>query len=183
MDKVKKVLSVLERTLICCLDGLNNRVFTDAYSKYLSKHGVCFHGRPNYIASSAYFDGQGLKDIEIGGEVVISREVMLLTHDYSIENALHAVGGGTADRHLKLDGTISIGENSFIGARASLLPGTKVGKDCIVGACAVVKGEIPDDSIVIGNPAKVVKRTSDLGKRLLTDFSFETRTVDPRKDK
>lgn len=183
MNKAKKVLSVLERNLICCLDGLNNRVFTDRYYKYLSKRGVHFHGRPNYISSSAYLDGQGLKDIEIGDEVVISREVMLLTHDYSIENALHAVGGGTVDRHLKLDGTISIGDNSFIGARASLLPGTRVGKDCIVGACTVVKGEIPDNSIVIGNPAKVIKRTSDLGRELLADFPFETRTVVPRKDK
>ena len=171
-------MSVLHRKLICCLDGLNNHAFTDAYAKYLSKHGVRFHGRPNYIASSAYFDGQGLQDIEIGDEVVISREVMLLTHDYSIENALHAVGGGTADRHLKLDRAISIGDNSFIGARASLLPGTKVGKDCIVGACAVVKGEIPDDSIVIGNPAKVIKRTSELGKKLLDEFPLDEKTVE-----
>lgn len=183
MNKVLKVLRVLQRKLICCLDGLNNRVFTEMYAKYLSKQGVRFHGQPNYIASSAYFDGQGLKDIEIGDEVVISREVMLLTHDYSIENALHAVGGGTADRHLKLDGTIFVGENSFIGARASLLPGTKIGRDCIVGACAVVKGEIPDDSIVIGNPAKVIKRTSELGRRLLDEFPLNADASEIGKDK
>ncbi len=123
MNKVKKVLRVFERNVICCLDCLNNRVFTDAYSKFLRKHSVRFHGRSNYISSSVHFDGQELKSIQIGGEVVVSREVMLLTHDYSAENALYAVGGGTAGRHLKFDGTISIGDNSFIGARASLLPG------------------------------------------------------------
>lgn len=181
MNKAKKIISVLHRKLIFNLDGLNNRLYTDLYAAYLSKHGVKFRGRPNYIASSAYFDGQGLKDIEIGDEVVISREVMLLTHDYSIENALHAVGAGSQDRHLKLDGSITIGDNSFIGARASLLPGACIGKDCIIGACAVVKGTIPDDSIVIGNPSKIIKKTSELGQKLLSQFPSDYFVDDSRK--
>jgi maltose O-acetyltransferase len=136
MSKAAKVLSVIHRSLIFRLDGLNNRLFTDRYTKYLAKHGVHFTGRPNYIAHNAYFDGQGLDLITIGDEVVISRDVMLLTHDYSVENALHSVGHGSKDRHIKVDGPITIGDNSFIGARASLLPGTTIGDNCIIGACA-----------------------------------------------
>lgn len=173
INKLKKIFSVIERTLISCLDGLNNRLFTDMYVSYLSKHGVKFTGKPNYISSSVYFDGQGLCNITIGDEVVLSREVMLLTHDYSVENALHTVGAGTRDRHLKVDGQISVGDNSFIGARASLLPGTFVGKNCIVGACTVVKGIIPDNSVVIGNPAKIIKKTSDLGYQIINEYNMK----------
>lgn len=173
MATIRKAASVIHRSFIFLLDGVNNRVFTDKYVRYLSKNGVHFTGKPNYIAHSAYFDGQGLTRITIGDEVVISREVMLLTHDYSVENALHAVGHGSADRHIKVDGSISIGNNTFIGARASLLPGTSIGNNCIVGACAVVKGIVPDGSVVVGNPAKIIKKTSDLGELLLTEL-YET---------
>lgn len=170
MSKLGKMLSVIHREFIFRLDGLNNRLFTDRYARYLANHGVCFTGKPNYIAHTAYFDGQGLDLITIGDEVVISREVMLLTHDYSVENALHSVGHGSEDRHIKIDGPISIGNNSFIGARASLLPGTSVGKNCIVGACAVVKGTVPDNSIVVGNPSRIIKNTTELGESLLTQL-------------
>ena len=43
-------------------------------------------------------------------------------------------------RHIHINKPIKIGNNSFIGARVSLLPGTTIGNDCIIGACAVVKG-------------------------------------------
>jgi carbonic anhydrase/acetyltransferase-like protein (isoleucine patch superfamily) len=53
-----------------------------------------------------------------------------------------------------------------IGIDAILLPGTEIGKDCIVGARAVVRGTIPDNSLVVGNPAKVVGRASLVRTRL-----------------
>ena len=56
---------------------------------------------------------------------------------------------------------ITIGKNSFIGKRATILPGTTIGPNFIIGAGSVVKGNIPDDSIVIGNPGEIVKKTSD----------------------
>ena len=46
---------------------------------------------------------------------------------------------------------IIVGKNSFIGARVTLLPGTEIGENCIIGAGSVVKGKIPNNSIVIGN--------------------------------
>lgn len=163
MNKVLKIISVIERHCICLLDGINNKLFTDIYWKYLKRQGVKFEGRPNYIASSAYLDGQGLSIISIGADTVISREAMLLTHDYSVETMLHSVGLGTDDRHICINEPISIGSNSFIGARASLLPGSSVGDNCIIGACAVVKGRIPDNSVAVGCPAKVIKKTTESG--------------------
>lgn len=165
MGKLYKIYSVLIRKIIFLLDGINNKTFTYLYYIFLKNRGVKFNGRPNYIASSAYLDGQGYRIINIGKDVVISREAMLLTHDFSIETALHAIGDGTEDRHLHINKPIVIGDNSFIGARASLLPGTTIGKNCIIGACAVVKGTIPDNSIVVGNPCKIINLTTNLGEK------------------
>lgn len=49
---------------------------------------------------------------------------------------------------------ITIGNNCFIGARTTILPGTIIDDNCIIGACSVVKGHVPEGSIVCGNPAK-----------------------------
>ena len=60
---------------------------------------------------------------------------------------------------------IEIGENCFIGARSVILPGTTIGNNCIIGAGSVVRGHIEDNSIVVGNPAIVVSKTTDWTKR------------------
>ena len=163
---IKKILMVFIRSIIKLFDGINNKFYTDIYYKYLKNIGIKFLGRPNYIHSSVYFDGKGYDLITIGEDVVLSREVMLLTHDYSIETALHTIDKGTLDRHLHINQEIYIGNNTFIGARVSLLPGTRIGNNCIVGACTVVKGNIPDNCVVIGNPMRVIKKTEDLGNKI-----------------
>ena len=133
------------------LDGINNCAFTSLYYKYLKRLSVTFNDKLNYIASNAYIDGQGYSLISIGKDVIISREAMLLTHDFLIETALHTIGDGTEDRHLHINKPIVIGDNSFIGARASLLPETTIGKNCIIGVCSVVKENVLDETIVIEN--------------------------------
>ena len=51
---------------------------------------------------------------------------------------------------------ITIGENTFIGARAMILPGVSIGNQVIVGAMSVVSKDVPDHQIVAGNPAKKI---------------------------
>lgn len=59
--------------------------------------------------------------------------------------------------------TTTIGENCFIGMGAAIQAGTILGKQCIVGANSVVRGEFPDYCVIVGAPAKIVKK-----------FNFET---------
>ena len=165
MNKIKKIFSVIHRKNIFLLDGLNNQYFTDKYYKYLKKQGVNFSGKPNYISSKAYIDGAGYNIISIGKDTVISRNVTLLTHDFSVETAFHSIGKGTDDRHTHLNEPIFIGDNCFIGVNATILPGTTIGNNSIIGACAVVKGKIPSNSVIIGNPAKIVAKTDELAYR------------------
>ena len=51
---------------------------------------------------------------------------------------------------------ITIGKNSFIGARAMILPGVSIGDQAIVGAMSVVSNDVPDHQIVAGNPAQKI---------------------------
>jgi carbonic anhydrase/acetyltransferase-like protein (isoleucine patch superfamily) len=62
-----------------------------------------------------------------------------------------------------------VGDNSLIGMRATVLNKAKIGKNCIIGACALVTEgmEIPDNSLAVGIPAKVVKQLSEQQAQLL----------------
>jgi acetyltransferase-like isoleucine patch superfamily enzyme len=62
---------------------------------------------------------------------------------------------------------VEIGAYSFVGAHATVLPGTKIGRGCLVSAGSLVKGEFPDFSILAGAPAKVVGDTRELDAPLL----------------
>ena len=53
-----------------------------------------------------------------------------------------------------------MGNNVFIGTNCIILLNTKIGNNCIIGAGSVVRGQFPDNSVIIGNPAKVVSNTN-----------------------
>ncbi len=60
---------------------------------------------------------------------------------------------------------IKIGDNSWICEGVMIMPGTIIGKGCIIGAHSVVRGNIPDYTIAVGNPAKVIKKYNTEAKR------------------
>lgn len=55
-------------------------------------------------------------------------------------------------------GSVTVAEGAFIGAGAVILPGIRIGRNAVVGAGAVVTKEVPDHTVVVGNPARIVKR-------------------------
>ncbi|MEE3044157.1 MAG: acetyltransferase [Pseudomonadota bacterium] len=59
---------------------------------------------------------------------------------------------------VRLLGRVTVGEASFIGANATILPRVKVGRNVVVGAGAVVTKDVPDDCVVAGVPARILKK-------------------------
>ena len=57
--------------------------------------------------------------------------------------------------------SVSIGDGSWLGFGAVVLPGARIGRHVTIGANAVVTGEIPDYSVAVGSPAKVIRRYID----------------------
>jgi len=86
--------------------------------------------------------------VDIGDNVGIAPGTHFMTHDGFIFPARRPGA--------LIFGRISIGSNSFVGMNSLILPGTVVGRDCIIGAGSVVGGTVPDGSVVAGNPARVV---------------------------
>lgn len=163
----------MERGFIKSLNFVRPRLYMKLYNAYLKKMGVDIQGNASFIHPTVRFDGKNYSMTHIGNEVIISRDVYLLIHDYSITNGLKAIGEILPkDAYWLKD--IYIGENCFIGARAMILPGTRIGKNCIVGAGSVVKGNIPDNSVVMGNPAKILANTIEWSnrKKNINDFIF-----------
>ena len=61
-------------------------------------------------------------------------------------------------RELRTKGEVVIGDNVWIGDKASILPGVIIGKGSIVGANSVVTKDVPPFTVVGGNPAKIIKK-------------------------
>ncbi len=89
--------------------------------------------------------------LSIGDNTVITKGVTILMHDYS-KHVIRMVTGENIGGKLP----VSIGKNCFIGNNATILMGTDIGDNCIIGASAVVKGIIPDNSVVAGNPGRII---------------------------
>ncbi len=89
--------------------------------------------------------------VRMGNNVTLASEAKLLAYDGSTKKILG---------YSKV-GCIDIGDDVFIGASAIILPNVKNGNKVIVGAGSVVAKDIPDNSIVVGNPARVIGNYDD----------------------
>lgn len=89
--------------------------------------------------------------ITIGDNVTLAPRVHILAHDAST----YVFFGKTRAAN------VSIGNDVFVGASSIILPGVHIGNRVIIGAGSVVTKDIPDNSVAIGNPAKVVCSVDD----------------------
>lgn len=149
---MKRLLYYVFRMLAFCSRLFSSSLYRKLIVLAHKSQGVCFEGMPEYIHTDAYLDASG--ELTIGKNVVISTNVVILSHDWSFlkrEKLKHDMSRAFSP--------VYIGENAFIGASVVVLPGTHIGKSVIIGAGAVVKGNIPDYAIVVGNPAKIIGDT------------------------
>ncbi len=91
--------------------------------------------------------------VTIGNNVRITSGVKITTHDGGVWVLRHKY---PELKDVDKFGRVRIGDNCHIGMGAIIMPGVTIGKDCIVGAGAIVTRDIPDGSIAVGVPARVV---------------------------
>lgn len=98
--------------------------------------------------------------------IVIQKNVLIADKVYISDN-LHGyedIAQPILNQPILFKGNVEIGENSWIGENVSIIAAS-IGKHCIIGANSVVTRNIPDYSVAIGSPAKVIKRY-DTDKKL-----------------
>lgn len=76
----------------------------------------------------------------------------------SIFAATHETGVQSRRDYIEYAREVSIGDDCWIGGNVTIMPGVTIGKGCTIGAGSVVTKDIPDFSVAIGSPAKVVKK-------------------------
>ena len=104
-------------------------------------------GKGARISLKAQLDKTNPRGIHIGIDSYISPHAMVLTHDF------------INTRHLDT----WIGCHCFVGAKAIIMPGVRIGDHCIVAAGSVVVRDVPSGSLVAGNPATIKKQGLHLG--------------------
>ena len=130
-----------------------NKLMVWKFRRYvLSQVKAGMHlGKNVMICPGVKFDPPHSFLTSIGDNCVLAPDVRFLNHDAS----LFLFAG------IARIGRIDIKENCFIGAGSTLLPGITIGPDAIVGANSVVTKNVEPDTIVAGNPAKPLKKTSE----------------------
>lgn len=100
--------------------------------------------------------------VKIGEGCQIGFSSAILSH--SSHNAIRLNGKEYIELDIKervgyIFKPVEIGEYTFVGGGSTILPGVKIGKGCVIGVGAVVNKDIPDYSVAVGVPAKIVGNT------------------------
>lgn len=122
-------------------------------SPFVTDYG-CYSaiGHNTFINHNAYLmDGGG---ITIGHHCFIGPNCGMYT-------AVHPLNAEERNAGLELALPITIGDNCWIGADVTILPGVTIGSNTVIGAKSVVTKDIPDNVVAVGNPCRVIRQITE----------------------
>jgi len=118
-------------------------------------------GKKVFISSGAWIDTQE-GEVIIEDFVRVTNGCKILSHDYSAR---------FMGKPKPVVATTTIGESSFLGMNAIILPGVTIGKNCIIGSGCVVSKDVPDGSVIVSAKPRIVKtKNSHTGEWENADF-------------
>ena len=107
-------------------------------------------GKEIFINSGCRFQAQG--GIYIGDKCLIGHNTVIATINHEID---------PENRRDLIPRRVNIGKNVWIGAGSVILPGVSIGDNSIIGAGSIVNKDIPENSIAVGNPCKVIRKIGE----------------------
>ncbi|HIP78352.1 MAG TPA: sugar O-acetyltransferase [Kiloniellaceae bacterium] len=118
----------------------------------------CAYGVNLFLGDDVYINaGCAILDcgrVEIGAKTMLGPAVQIYTAIHPLDPVERATG-------IETTAAIILGPNVWIGGAAVLLPGVSVGENAVVGAGSVVVRDVPANTVVVGNPAQVVRTIED----------------------
>lgn len=105
--------------------------------------------------------------IYLGDKVMLGPNVTIATANHPIDPELRARG-------LQYNKDVHIGENAWIGANVVIVPGVRIGRNAVIGAGSVVTKDIPDNTLAVGNPCRVLREISQRDR----EFFYKNEPID-----
>ena len=155
LGRIDEISSGMERELII---GIGDPRIKQIIVEQLSDTNLAY---ANLVGDYTVFDKANIRgtgtvicdgvkattDYKIGSHVLVNLNATI-GHDVIIEDYCSIMPG------VNISGAVTIGEGTLIGSGATILQGITVGRNCVVGAGAVVTKDVPDNTTVVGVPAK-----------------------------
>lgn len=144
----------------CRKTTINSDFVSNLLGLYQRSIIVARYGGRISIGSGCGISGStiyAMKEITIGDNVLIGGNCKIIDNDFHPLPASQRINQKVEDIKMR---PVIIGDGCFIGANSIILKGTVLGKNCVVGAGSVVSGTFPDNVIIAGNPAKIVKENN-----------------------
>lgn len=107
-------------------------------------------GKNVFINSGCCFQDQG--GITLGDGCLIGHQVVIATLNHDLKASARAS---------MIPAAVKLGKNVWVGAHATILPGVSVGDNVVIAAGAVVTRDVPENAVVAGVPAKVIRFVND----------------------
>lgn len=98
--------------------------------------------------------GSGAGFVKIGSNTIFGNYISIHPENHIFKDASKPI----REQGVVSKGGVEIGDNCWIGAKVTILDGTKIGNNCIVAAGAVVRGEYPDGVLIGGVPSKIIRK-------------------------
>ncbi len=145
----------------CLLDGrggtagepgliVENNVLINRNCLVSAKSGSIKLGRRTSVGSNSVI--VSMDTVELGEAVLLAGGCYISAGAYKIDELIPVM-----DQEAYTVGPIRIGSNTWLGTRVTVLDGVTIGKNAVIGACALVNRNIPDKAVAVGTPAKVIR--------------------------
>lgn len=127
---------------------------------YIEPPFFCDYGYNIICGENVYFNVNCVvldaAQVTIGSNVFFAPGVQLYTASHPLEAELRKTVANAM--------SIKIGNDCWIGGNTVICPGITIGNGCVIGAGSVVTKDIPDNSLAVGNPAKVIRKLNESQK-------------------
>ncbi len=128
-------------------------------------------GHHLHLGSNVYINSN--LTIVDDGHIYLADKVML-GPNVTIATANHPIDPELRARGLQYNKDVHIGENAWIGANVVIVPGVRIGKNTVIGAGSVVTKDIPDNTLAVGNPCRVLREVSQRDR----EFFYKNEPID-----